>query len=59
MNRAVLYSPVLVATAILLTAAFVIIGLVLYRADALLIVPSTTLIPFVIVDPSVYMPVGI
>lgn len=57
MNRPISYPPVLIATAILLTAAFVVIGLVLYRADALIIVPSTSPIPFVIVDPLVYVPV--
>ena len=56
MNRSVLYPPALIATAILLTAAFVVIGLLLYRADALMIFPSTSPIPFVVVDPSVYLP---
>lgn len=54
-QRAVLYLPVLVAAVILLAAAFVIVGIVLYRADALMIVPSTS-IPFVMVDPSAYLP---
>ena len=56
MNRSILHPPALVATVVLLAVTFVIVGLVLYRADALMIFPSTSPIPFVIVDPSVYLP---
>ncbi len=56
MQRSVLYQPVLLATVFLLAAAFVIVGIVLYRADALLIVPTTSPIPFILVDPSFYLP---
>ncbi len=56
MSRPVPYPPGLVATVILLAATFVIVGLVLYRADALMIFSSTSPIPFVMVDPSAYMP---
>lgn len=48
--------PVLLATACLLVAAFVIVGIALYQADALLIVPTTSPIPSVLVDPSFYLP---
>lgn len=50
------YRPVLVAVAILLVAAFVILGTVLYRADAVMIVPTTSPIPLVVLDPAIYLP---
>ncbi len=59
MSRPVPYPPVLVATVILLAATFVIVGLVLYQAGALMIVPTTTPVPVIIVDPSIYLPVFI
>lgn len=56
MQRAVLYLPVLPATIFLLATTFVILGIALYRADALLIVPTTSPIPFVLVNPAFYLP---
>ncbi len=51
-----LYRTVLLATAFLLAAAFVVLGIALYRADALLIVPTASPLPVVIVDPAFYLP---
>jgi hypothetical protein len=55
-RRVVPYPPALLATAVLMAAAFVIVVIALYRADALLIVPTTSPIPSVLVDPSFYLP---
>ncbi len=51
-----LYRQALLVTACFLAVAFVVVGIVLYRADALIIVPTTSPIPFVVVDPSLYLP---
>ncbi len=58
-QRADLYTPVLLAAAFLLSAAFVIVAIALYRADALLIIPTTSPIPLVVLDPSFYLPESI
>lgn len=55
-QRADLYTPVLLAAAFLLSAAFVIVAIALYRADAFFIIPTTSPIPLVVLDPSVYLP---
>lgn len=50
------YRQVLLVTACFLAATFIVVGIVLYRADALIIVPTTSPIPFIMVDPSFYLP---
>lgn len=55
-QHVVLSHLILLVAASFLIAAFVVVGIVLYRADALIIVPTTSPIPFVIVDPSLYLP---
>ena len=55
MNRSILHPAMLIAAAVLLAALFIIVGIVLYRAGVLMILSSPS-IPFVMVDPSAYMP---
>lgn len=53
MNQAVLHPAMLVAAMVLLATLFIIVGIVLYRANVLMILSSPS-IPFVMVDPSAY-----